>query len=67
MTKDSFFAFSDLLVWNNSESAGMLEYNQSQVFRLEINALLLKRRSICKLNKIQPHQHDARLLIRVVF
>ena len=38
MTKDSFFAFSDLLVWNNSESAGMLEYNQALGFRLTINA-----------------------------
>lgn len=38
MTKDSFFAFSDLLVWNNSELTGMLEYNLILGFRLEINA-----------------------------
>lgn len=38
MTKDSFFAFSDLLVWNNSESAGKLEYNPFLIFHLKINA-----------------------------
>ena len=59
MTKDSFFPFSDLLVWNNSESTGMLEYNQALGFRLTINALLLKRRLVYKLNKIPPRQHDA--------
>ena len=39
MAKDSFFAFSDWLIWNNSESIKMLEYNQALGFRLEINAL----------------------------
>lgn len=67
MTKDSFFVFSDLLVWNNSGLIKMLEYNQDQEFLLTINALLLKRRSIYKLNKIQPRQHDVYLLIRAVF
>lgn len=38
MKRGSFFAFSDLLVWNNSESTRMLEYNQALGFRLTINA-----------------------------
>ena len=38
MTKGSFFVFSDLLVWNNSESIKMLEYNQVLGFQLMINA-----------------------------
>ena len=67
MTKDLFFAFSDLLVWNNSELTGMLEYNPVPEFLLKINALLLTRRLICKSNKIQPRQRDARLLIHAVF
>lgn len=67
MTKGSFFAFSDLSIWNNSESTKMLEYNQALGFRVTTNALLLKRRSIYKLNKIQPRQHDACLLVRAVF
>lgn len=45
----------------------MLEYNQDQEFHLTTNALLLKRRSIYKLNKIQPRQHDACLLVHAVF
>lgn len=67
MTKDLFFAFSDSPIWNNSESIKMLEYNQALVFRLKINALLSERRSIYKLNKIPPRQHDAYLLIHAVF
>lgn len=39
MTKDSFFAFWDLLIWNSNVSAGKLEYNQDQEFLLTINAL----------------------------
>lgn len=39
MTKDSFFVFSDLLVWNSNGSTKMLEYNQDQEFLLTINAL----------------------------
>lgn len=67
MTKDSFFVFSDLLVWNSNGSTKMLECNQVLGFRLTINALLLKRRSIYKLNKILPLQRDARLLAHAVF
>lgn len=67
MTKDSFFAFSDSSIWNNSGSTRMLEYNQVLRFRLTINAWLLKRRSIYKLNKTQPRQHDVYLLIHAVF
>lgn len=67
MTKDSFFVFSDLLIWNSNGSAGKLEYNQDQEFRLTINAWLLKRRSIYKLNKIQTRQRDAYLLIHAEF
>lgn len=67
MTKDSFFAFSGLLIWNSNGSAKMLEYNPTLIFLLTTNALLSKRRLIYKLNKIQPRQRDAYLLIRVVF
>lgn len=45
----------------------MLEYNLVPVFLLTTNALLLKRRLICKSNKIQPRQRDARLLIHAEF
>lgn len=38
MTRDSFFAFSDLLISNNNGSIGMLEYNQALGFRVTINA-----------------------------
>lgn len=38
MTKDSFFAFWDLLIWNNSELTKRLEYNQDQEFLLTLNA-----------------------------
>lgn len=38
MTKDSFFAFSDSSIWNNSGLIKMLEYNQDQEFLLTINA-----------------------------
>lgn len=40
MTKDSFFAFSDLLISNNNGSIGMLECNQDQEFLLTLNAWL---------------------------
>ena len=67
MTKDSFFAFSDLLILNSNGSTKMLEYNLVLVFLLTINALLLKRRSIYKLNKILPRRHDVYLLTREEF
>lgn len=67
MTKDSFFAFSDSLIWNNNGSTRRLEYNPVPEFLLKTNALLLTRRSIYKLNKIQPHQRDAHLLVHAVF
>ena len=67
MTKDSFFVFSDSLIYCNNGSVKTLEYNPVPEFLLKINALLLTRRSIYKLNKIQPPQHDARLLVHAVF
>lgn len=38
MTKDSFFAFWDSLIWNSNGSTKMLEYNPVLVFLLTINA-----------------------------
>ena len=45
----------------------MLEYNPVPEFLLKINALLLTRRLIYKLNKIQPRQRDECLLIHEEF
>lgn len=67
MTKDLFFAFLDSLIYNNSEPTGMLEYNLVLEFLLTTNAWLSKKRSIYKLNKIQPRRHDAYLLVHVEF